>query len=215
MLKINSWWQSLNKAMKICLISLTIAAFGLGTTYYCYYAGQTIASDQAPAEIKGSVITLKALKEEYFADLHHMFSNEVRKGLDFPAVIDFAYSIAYFRHLEHRAHVSKGILYTIFDNVDQAPIGTIEIREYDPEDVGQMGMWINEKYWGGGRTVEAIKLISKAYFNLYPSEKDFIIFARPWNQRSYKALLKAGCVDEGFKYCDGTPIWYQLRKHKE
>ena len=215
MLRIKSWWRSAHTGLKISLAALVISCTAGVVIYYGYHNGQAVKIDQAPAEIKGSIITLKTLKDEYFADLHNMFSNEVRKGLDFPPVINFAYTIGYLRTLEHQAKTTKGVLYTIFDNADQAPIGTIEIREYTPEDLGQLGMWINEKYWGGGRIVEAIKLISKVYFDLYPEEKSYIVFARPWNQRSYRALIKAGCVEEGFKYCDGTPLWYQLRKFKD
>ncbi len=214
MLTIKLWWQSLHKAVKFGLLAVVVACLGGITTYYVAH-DKVEHHDQAPTIIQGTVISLKPLKEEYYAELHNMFSNAVRKGLDFPAVIDFAYTINYLRELDHRAQTTKGIHYIIFDNNDQKPIGSIEVREYDPEDYGQMGVWINEKYWGGGRTVEAIKLIAKAYFNLYPDETNFIAFARPWNQRSYKAMLKAGFVDEGFKYVDATPLWYQLRMHKK
>ena len=214
MFSIKSWWQSLHKAVKISIIAIIIGcASGLATYYFS--TGQVTHHDGAPAEIRGSVITLKTLKEDYFAELHNMFSNACRKGLDFPGVIDFAYMIRYLRELERRAQITKGIHNVIFDNGDNKPVGSIEVREADPEDYGQLGMWINEKYWGGGRIQEALKLISKAYFDLYPEAKDYIAFARPWNQRSYKALLKAGFVDEGLKYADKTPIWYQLRLHKK
>jgi RimJ/RimL family protein N-acetyltransferase len=214
MLSIKSWWQSLHKAVKISLIAIIIGCAS-GLAAYYFNTSHVAHHDRAPAEVRGSIVTLKTLKEDYFAELHNMFSNACRKGLDFPAVTTFGYTIAYLRELERRAKTTKGIHYVIFDNADNKPIGSIEVREYDPEDYGQMGVWINENYWGGGRTVEAIKLIGKAYFELYPEAKDFIAFARPWNQRSYKALQKAGFVDEGFKYVDGTPLWYQLRMHRK
>ncbi len=215
MFSLKSWWQSLQRTIKIGIIIVLICSTAGVATYYFFSHSNVTPHEGAPGEIKGSVVTLKTLKEEYFAELHNMFSNACRKGLDFPAVTTFGYTIAYLRELERRAKTTKGIHYIIFDNADNKPIGSIEVREYDPEDYGQLGVWVNEKYWGGGRTVEAIKLIGKAYFELYPETQDFIAFARPWNQRSYKALQKAGLVDEGFKYVDGTPLWYQLRMHRK
>jgi len=213
MLKIVSFKHSERGLLK--LILACVLAIGAGAGFYLWYQAQqgTVQVSQ-PEEVRGSAVTLKKLREEYFPQLHEMFSNEVRKGLEFPPVINFGYTIAYMRELERRSSTTKGMLYVIFDNKDNLPIGTIEIREYDPQDVGQMGCWINEKYWGGGRIVEAIKLISKTYFNRYPEEKSFLAWARVWNQRSYKALKKAGFVDDGYIYHNGKPSYYQLKMHK-
>jgi RimJ/RimL family protein N-acetyltransferase len=198
---------------KIILVLLLCGLGGLGG-YYAWQSSSSVSQHQAPSEIRGSVITLKELKEEHFMPLYHMFSNDVRKGLEFPAVIDFGYMIAYLRELENRAKNHNGIHYVIFDNKDNLPIGSIEVRGYEPTDVGQLGCWLNENYRGQGRIQEAIKLISKAYFEKYPNETSFLGWARIWNQRSYKALKKAGLVDDTYIYHNGKPAYYQLKMHK-
>ena len=202
-----------NKRITLAVL-LGLATAGASYLGYRHYSASATL-DQAPETVAGSVITLKQMRETYFVELHHMFSDAIRKGLEFSPVINLGYSIAYFRELDRRARITNGLLYVIFDNQDDKPIGTIEIREYSPDDVGQMGCWINEKYWGHGRIQEAIKLISGVYFRLYPNEKSFIAYARPWNHRSFKALKKAGLVEKGMAYKDGIATYNVLEMHKK
>ena len=67
---------------------------------------------------------------------------------------------------------NKTLLYVIFDNKDNKPIGSVEVRakknlpKDNPKNVGQFCCWLNENYWGGGRMREAIRLIAKEYFRL-------------------------------------------------
>lgn len=203
---------TVSKKLILCLVLCGIV--GVGGYYVWQSPASSTQSRQSPAEIRGSVITLKELKEEQFITLYQMFSNDVRKGLEFPAVITFGYMIAYLRELEDRAKNHNGLMYVVFDNKANVPVGIIEVRGLEPNDVGQLGCWLNENYRGDGRIQEAIKLISKAYFDKYPNEKSFLGWARTWNQRSYKALKKAGLVDDTYIYHDGKPAYYQLKMYK-
>jgi len=98
--------------------------------------------------------------------------------------------------------------YCIFDTKDDILIGSLEIRDKNAYDPGQFGCWLNEKYWGGGRIQEAIKLITKTYFRLHPNETSFIAHVRLWNKRSYAALKKAGFQEVGFFYEEGRATRY-------
>jgi len=166
---------------------------------------QTVLTQKAPTEIKGNIITLRRLKEEYFVDYHNMFSPVARKGLEFPESITLSYTIAYLHEEMRNAAKGKMLEYCIFDNKDNKLIGYLDIRDYDPTDVGQFGCWINENYWGGGRFKEAVDLISKAYFKLHPNEQKYIAYVRLWNKRSYHALKKCGFLETGYYYVDGQP----------
>jgi RimJ/RimL family protein N-acetyltransferase len=101
-------------------------------------------------------------------------------------------------------------MYCIFDAKENKLIGTLEIREKNDKDPGQFGCWLNERYRGGGRIQEAIKLITNIYFRLTDVPL-FTAHVRLWNKRSYRALLKAGFTDTGkFYYEDGKPTRYLL-----
>lgn len=204
-----------NKRSRILILIAALLCTG-AIGYKVYYSSSTPAAlEILPDDVRGSMISLKSLKEEYYPIMHEMYSNTVRKNMEHPAVITFGYTIAYMRDLERKATTTKSVVYIVWDNQDQKPIGYVEVREYDPKDVGQLGCWINEKYWGKGRIVEAIKLITDVYFKAYPDEKSYIAWVRLWNQRSYKALQKAGLVDIGYAYEDGKPTRYILEMRRK
>lgn len=168
-----------------------------------------------PEVIQGKIITLKTLKEEYFIDYHNMFSNEVRKNLEFPEHITLSYTISYLREELKKSQEGKQLLYMIFDNKDNKLIGGIEIRELNDEDPGQLGMWVNEHYWGGGRLQEALNLISKTYFTLNPQEEKYNAHVRLWNKRSYHALKKYGFKEVGYFYENNEPVRHILEITRE
>jgi RimJ/RimL family protein N-acetyltransferase len=206
---------------KIIFGSLLLCSVVAFSSYYLWHKTDSdVVAQKAPDEIRGSVITLKTIKEEDYMTLYHMFSNDTRKGLEFPAVISFGYMIAYLRDMESRSKEHSGVVYAVWDNKDNLPVGTVEIRGHDPKDpgfqkqLGQLGCWLNENYRGQGRIQEAIKLIAKAYFKQNPNETSFIGWARTWNQRSYNALKKAGLVDDTYIYHNGKPCYYQLKMYK-
>ncbi len=164
----------------------------------------------APDEVRGKLVTLKKLRESYFIDVHNMFSRDVRQNIEFPEYIDLDYTIRYFKYQMERDRAGKQLMYCIFDAKENRLIGTLEIREKNDKDPGQFGCWLNERYRGGGRIQEAIKLITNVYFRL-TNEQSFTAHVRLWNKRSYRALLKAGFSDTGkFYYEDGKPSRYLL-----
>ena len=105
--------------------------------------------------------------------------------------------------------------YLIYDNPTNKIIGSVEIRELDNINPGQLGCWVNENYWGGGRFQEALHLINKTYFKLKPKADSYIAHVRLWNDRSYRALKKYGLVEEGYFYENGKPARYLLRMYRK
>ena len=174
------------------------------------FTEDTSVLTSVPDEVKGKIVTLRLLKEDYYIDYHNMFSVEVRKNLEFPAYITLGYTIAYLQDQQQKVDTGKVLYYCIFDNKENKLIGEVNLREKNDSDPGQFGCWINENYWGGGRFQEAIRLITKTYFRLKPMEKSFIAHVRLWNKRSYFAHKKAGFKEIGFVYEQGKATRYLL-----
>lgn len=168
------------------------------------------AGKPAPAEVTGKVITLRTLKEEYYVDYHNMLSLIVRQSLEFPEHMTLGETISYLRDEQTRVDSGKLLNYCIFDNKDNKLIGSIEIRDKTDADRGQLGCWLNEAYWGGGRIRQAIDLASMVYFKIHPEEPSYIAHVRLWNKRSYHALIKAGLKDAGYFYEGGKATRYIL-----
>jgi RimJ/RimL family protein N-acetyltransferase len=167
-----------------------------------------------PDEVPGKIVTLKKLTLKDTFDYYTMFSPMVRKAMEFPEKITFGY-IEYYVRLELEK-MEKGdlIVYCIWDNKTNKMTGAINIRYKSDEDPGQLGMWLNEAFWGGGRIQEALLLISKAYFDANPKEVEYNAYVRPWNNRSAASLMKFG-----FKKISDQGVWqnapadiFELRK---
>jgi RimJ/RimL family protein N-acetyltransferase len=182
------------------------------TTYYIAsnYYESTKPLTEAPKEIVGKVVTLKLLKEEFYIDYHNMWSNTARKALEFPEYVTLGYTIKYLQSQQEKAEKGDMLHYCIFSNEDKKLIGAVDIREPKKDDPGQLGCWVNEKYWGGGRFQEALDLISKTYFRLHPERKNYTAHVRLWNKRSYYALKKYGFKDAGFFKENGQNTRYIL-----
>lgn len=150
-----------------------------------------------PMEIPGKVITLKQLTAESAFDYFSVFSADVRKFLEFPAKITYGYVDRYIRHEVERIKQGEMIAYNIWDNTDDKMVGSLQIREKNDLDPGQLGMWLNENYRGGGRIQEALFLISRAYFNRHREANNYIAFVRPWNPRSRRSMEKFGFKKTG------------------
>jgi RimJ/RimL family protein N-acetyltransferase len=193
-------------ALLIALIPASYGAYRLVVDIYETYT----PLETQPEEIKGKLVTLRTLKEEYFVDYHNAFSTMVRKGLDFPEFITLGYTIQYLQDMLINAKAGKTFLYCIFENQSNKLIGDIEVREKKEGDPGQFGWWINEAYWGKGYAQEALALITKAYFRYKPTENSFIAHVRIWNKRSYYGLKKGGFQDVGYFYEDGKATRYIL-----
>lgn len=179
------------------ILLATLAVFQPNNkTLSCIYNPST---SQPQATIQGSIISLKKLHEAFFIDYHNMFSHVVREAFESPRHITIEYTIRSLRRIIRQTNENKTLYYCIFDNHDNRLIGGIEIREYNEHDNGQLGFWLNENYWGGGRAQEALQLITNAYFAKYPQLKSYIAHVRPWNKRSFYALKKFGFIDLGYK----------------
>jgi RimJ/RimL family protein N-acetyltransferase len=193
----------------------------------------------------GEIVTLKILDKSYFQDYASMFSEKVKEFLH------VQHDESEIEYLENRLE-NKSFFYCIFLNekvdgkgkerrdisgkdthlkfgdIDQNNkagklIGAIEIRELTESD-GQLYSWINENYWGSGAYQEALKLISKKYFetcNLkntcagsigcdnngnFGSSSNGNVRCKYYtanvdaeNLRSYYALKKFGFIDSGIK----------------
>lgn len=160
---------------------------------------------QLPETVPGAIVTLKLLKEEYVIDYHNAFSNLVRQNLEYPTYITLDYTMMHLRHEIDKVKSGTMVHYCIFDNKDNKLIGATAIRDKNDTDPGQFSIWINERYWGGGRALEAAKLITNIYFALKPHEMSFIAHVRLWNKRSYHLLQKAGFKEIGYFYENGKP----------
>ena len=154
--------------------------------------------DGRATEIKGEVITLKRLQHAYFENLFKMCTPKARAPLYFHFPFTIKNYTNYLNKQLSSEAANRTLFYIIFDNNDDKPIGSVEIRakrtdvpEKDPKNVGQLSCWLNENYWGGGRIREALKLINKEYFRLN-DVKNYTAHVEMWNIRSYYALEKAG-----------------------
>lgn len=196
----------------LLLLAATVAFVAIIALPKCDVSTQTAKVSDV---LVGNVVTLKKPQEENFIDYHNMFSDTVRKDLEFPKHIDLSYTINYLRHELSRAAKGEMLMYLIFDNKDNKLIGSTEIRELNNYDPGQVGIWINENYWGGGRALEALGLITDAYFKLHPEHDSYIAHVRLWNARSLKLLKKFGFKEEGYFYEHGEPARHILRYTKQ
>jgi len=177
-----------------------------------------------PTTIPGEVITLKKITIESAFDYYKMFSDDVRKYLEFPKDVTFGYAARYVATLVEKLKKGLLIAYNIWDNEENKLVGSIQIREKNEVDPGQLGMWLNEKYRGGGRIKEALRLISNAYFKAHPDTKEYIAHVRLWNKASARAMEKFGFKKIGDYIEDGKVTRQifklsrksiQIQKHKK
>jgi RimJ/RimL family protein N-acetyltransferase len=209
---------SRSRRLRIALLIAIIAFIPIGYGTYRiinHIHESTTPLTTPPKEIKGKLVTLRPLKEDYYIDYHNMFSDIVRKSLEFPEHITLGYTIRYLQDQQRKAEDGTMLLYCIFDNKSNKLIGSVEIRDKNDEDPGQLGCWVNEAYWGGGRFQEALDLITKTYFRLKPNEKSYIAHVRTWNDRSYKALTKYGLKEVGYFYEGGKPTRHILEMKRK
>jgi RimJ/RimL family protein N-acetyltransferase len=169
-----------------------------------------ISEGAFPREIKGKVITLKKLTMNDFPDYFKMFSVQARKMLSFPLDInDEKWTKSYFEYDLNREKNGEIIFYGIFDNVDKCFIGIIDIRAFWRYDPGQMGCWLNEKYYGGGRMNEAVQIACSTFCHVM-NTKVVNAYVEPFNQRSFAALRKFGFEHIGFSYKKKNQPYYIL-----
>lgn len=203
--------------LAVIILAITLPASYFGYNYLCkseWLGFKPTYITTPPKEIKGKIITLKELKEEYFLDFHNMWSVAIRKPMEFPETITLNYTIRYLKLEMEKCREGKQLMYCIFDNKDNKLIGSIEIREKNPDDPGQFTWMLNEHYRGGGRAMEACKLIADAYFKLHLDRDSFSAHVKLWNKRSYYALKKAGFKEIGYFYEDGVPTRHVMEYYR-
>jgi len=223
-------WQT-NKNIKKIILAIALVAAGV-TTYFIitktekfthYYSPKILVEKSItktqlkaapqlgiiPQEIIGSIITLRRLEPKHFRGYHEMFSDAVREAISYPKHITFEFTKSLLLYELRKEAEGKMIYYCIFDNKDQKLIGSIEIKEKNEEDPGQFSVWINENYWGGGRFLEAVDIISTVYFKYVGAEK-YDAHVELFNRRSYHALKKYGFKEIGYFYENGEKIRHIL-----
>ena len=171
--------------------------------------------NQYPDTVSGKIITLKKLKKEYAFDYYLAFDEDVRKGLEFPEKVTYGYVESYVSEQAEKVIEGSMIAYCIWDNADNKMVGSLQIRDLNDYDPGQLGMWINKDYRGKGRIQEALYLISKAYFKAKPNEKSYNAHVRPWNMASQKSMEKFGFKKTGNYIEDGKITRYILELFRE
>ena len=186
------------------IIAFTVAVVAVASYYLITFREDTPAkqivktkviskkSIQYPDTISGEIITLKKLSMDHVYNYFKAFSPKVRKFLEFPEKVTISYVEEHMQLEIDQMNQGVKIVCSIWDKKENKFIGEIQIRNKDEDEPGQLGMWLNENFWGGGRIQEAMKLISKVYFDRHQNENDYIAFVRPWNIRSIKSMEKFG-----------------------
>ena len=103
------------RVQHVLLFALLSTIIGVG-----YFGGPAlweriewhIPLTQIPDEIKGKVVTLKHLKEDYFLDFHNMFSADVRKSYEFPESITLNYTLNWLNHDLERERAGNMVSYS-------------------------------------------------------------------------------------------------------
>lgn len=139
--------------------------------------------------LRSKRLVLKELHNDYIPDYLDMFSPMVQRILGVPSTaLEGAYLAAQLqKQKEGRIH-----FYCIFYKENEQLIGSIEIRS--PEHRGQLYTWLHEDYWHAGFFAEAFKVAVQDYFKYNPQVTTFTARVDISNKRSFKALLKVGCV---------------------
>lgn len=161
----------------------------------------------------GKIVTLKPLSESFFDEYHMAFSPVVRNALHLPLVATRQQTHAFLASMLSLISQKGHLFFCIFDNQKNRLIGALEVR--DPAFVnGQLGAWLNESYWGGGRYQEALNLALTAYFD-YSKTTTVNVLVDVDNVRSVKAHQKYGfSIVEEFVVKDEASICYGLKVYR-
>ena len=153
----------------------------------------------------GTKVTLKPLHESFFDEYHRMFSPTVRAMLHLTQTAPIEETRKFLSGWLKTTKVDEKFFFCIFDNQDQCLIGALEIREPDCPN-GQMGAWLNENYWGGGRYQEALGLALN-WYSAYTGRTTVGCMIDVRNARSLRAHQKYGFVIVGEKMFEGRRLY--------
>lgn len=163
-----------------------------------------------PKILVGKKITLKLLDESFFQEYHQQFSPTVRRAIGLQEYAPLQETEVFLASRLTLTRENKILNYCVFDNQDNVLIGDVELRMI-PEVNGQLGAWINECYWGGGRYQEVLDLTLPYYFTCTKASS-ISIFVAVNNIRSLKAHQKYGFKIAGeFVGDDKMSSFYQKR----
>lgn len=136
-----------------------------------------------------SLVEVRTFKEEYISSYLDMFSPKVQELLGVVSPFD---EKTYLQCQLQKAQQNQTSLYGIFERQSGTLIGSFEIKS--PSYRSQLSMWLHEDYWGKGYFQQAFMLLKQIYFSAHPEQQFFSAYVDQINQRSYKALIKAGCL---------------------
>ncbi len=140
-------------------------------------------------QLHGSHIILCPLSHQYVQAYLLAFTQEVRTLLH---VANVATEYQYLLERIPLIVQQRTFFYCIFDRCIQTVVGALEIR--GPEHPGQLYTWLRPDYWGKNYFQEALYLAQRFYF-AHTNALYFTARVDIDNQRSYKALKKAGFAD--------------------
>ena len=167
-----------------------------------------------PDQIIGKIITLKIISLYYLNDYYSMFSPKVQKRINVSsAQATYANTKKFLTKKIKLLQKNELIFYFIFDNFHKKLIGKIEIRSFD-HPKGQLGVWINENYWGNGRYKESLELISNLYF-YHTNMLYYTAQIHENNLRSLFASIKHGFKFSGQFIIRGNRRYYNMYMHKK
>ena len=163
--------------------------------------------------LSGKIVTLKMLRQDYFQSYHDMLSPVIRETIGISKEQTFEETEKFLKKKLIEIVNNTILFYCIFDNKDNDLIGSMEIREPGFFN-GQLGCWIHENYWGGGRYQEALDLLLQEYFEC---TDQFVVnaYIKKKNIRSLKAHEKYGfkIIREFEK--DGTDFCEIIYKYQD
>lgn len=146
----------------------------------------------------GSLVTLKPLHKKYFEEYHKAFSPIVRNLLHLSPTATLQETIVFLS--EALCDANHKLFFCVFDKMSDNLIGGIVFRSSEHMN-GQLGAWLNENYWGGGRYVEALTLALNEFFK---TEDTVSAYVNVDNIRSLKAHKKVGfTISCDVRCCEG------------
>jgi RimJ/RimL family protein N-acetyltransferase len=144
----------------------------------------------------GKLITLRPLESKDINVYLEQLSDVVKQTLHIGSNDDESTYISE-RLVAQKNNIT--CVYAVINNKSNELIGAVEIRppiQYS----GQLYIWLNEHYWGGGYFKEAIQIVIALYFQ-ETNASFFTAHVDVYNTRSYFALKKAGFTDSAI--CNG------------
>ena len=140
--------------------------------------------------LKGTLVYLRELREDFFSDYLAAFLERVQKLLH---VQNIKSERDYLCTRLEKQKKGQTIFFCLFDSKTDRLIGALEIRD-QIETSSQLYSWLHEDFWGTGRYQEVLRLAAQEYF-IRTNKIFFSAHVDKKNKRSYFALKKNGFAD--------------------